>query len=1171
MSRTRDTLAPGLMIVHGNRPESLRDLVVEWMRAHPLAPLETETLLVQSNGIAQWLRLGLAAEPAHGGCGIAMALDFLLPSSFLWRAYRAVLGEAAVPEVSPFDKPRLIWRLMRLLPALIERPAFASLRRFLAADEDLRKRYQLAERLADLFDQYQVYRADWLMAWGAGEDVLIRPRGAREPLAADRLWQAELWRALLTDIEAGGEARDSGRWAVHRRFMIEAGRLDRMERPPALPRRIVVFGISALPRQALEALWALARWSQVLMCVHNPCRHHWADIVADRDLLRAREARQARRPGQPDGLDEDALHQHAHPLLAAWGRQGRDFIGLLDEHDSGDARARYRRDIEAIGARIDLFEEHARAEPRLLHQMQDDILDLAPLGETRERWPAVDVAGDDSIRFHLAHSRQREVEILHDQLLAAFDADPGLRPRDVIVMVPDIENYAAHIQAVFGRHASDDPCRIPFSVADRGPRAQSAVPGALRILLDLPRSRFAVSEMLGLLDVPALRARFGLEEGDLPLLHRWIREARIRWGLHAEQRASLGLPAEDGHTWLFGLRRLLLGYAVGESDGRGEAWVGIEPCAQVGGLDAERLGPLVCLIERLEHHWRTLREPAPPACWHARLGALCEDFFAPQEMGDVALLGRLRDALDEWLNTCREAALEEAMPLSVVGEHWLATLEDGGLTQRFFAGSVTFATLMPMRAIPFRLVCLLGMNDGDYPRRQAPADFDLMAGDYRPGDRSRREDDRYLFLEALLSARDRLYISWIGRRISDNSPRPPSVLVAQLRDHLARGWVSTDPGRPLLDALTVVHPLQPFNPAYFPLDQAGSLFTYAHEWRLDASAGSRMGEGAPRLAAPEGELTLDFDALAAFLRDPVRAFFQQRLGVYFRDENDENEDHEPFVLDALENWRLQAELIHVQLTALRRNEAPSRALEQALRRLSGRGELAVGAFGEHMADTLRAPMDDLMVRYTDALGRWPSRIEAPRLTRLKFALDGASLTLSGRLDALHAGAQGRARLVLDSGSLIRERKYRFDKLLAHWVQHLVLPLEAALDDGETSWTTEIHSKAGSVSFQPLTREAAQAVLSDLLTVWREGMCRPLPYTAPLGDACLHASEEARYDAMRKAYEGGYRQSGEVDRNPYLRRAYPEFDALWCAGESAQWAERLLGPLRELVKAIELKS
>ncbi|WP_346302266.1 exodeoxyribonuclease V subunit gamma, partial [Halomonas sp. BM-2019] len=717
-------LQPGFMVVHGNRLEALRGLAVEWLRRHPLSPLENETILVQSNGISQWLKLALAENEADGGAGIAAALDVTLPARFLWQAYRSVLsqreGEDAVPPVSPFDKPRLVWRLMRLLPALLDAPVFAPLARFLEGDDDLRKRHQLAERLADLFDQYQVYRADWLDAWAAGEDVLITARGEARPLAEAQRWQAELWRVLREDIAADlGEAGlASSRAAVHRRFLAACRELDATNRPPGLPRRVIVFGISSLPAQTLEALAAVARVSQVLLCVHNPCRHYWADIIEHKDLLRAERKRQRRRPGMPADLAETELHLHAQPLLAAWGKQGRDYLRLLDEFDEQQA---YRDLFEGEALRIDLFDSplHHNAEPSLLRQLQDDILELRPLAETRATWPAVDPARDRSLRFQVAHSALREVEILHDQLLAAFSEDPTLRPRDILVMVPDVDQYAAAVQAVFGRLDPDDPRHIPFTLSDQASRHRLPLLIALESLLRLPELRLSVSDLLDLLEVPAVRARFGIPESGLPTLRRWIEGAGIRWGLDARQRQSLDLPGGmAANTWAFGLRRLLLGYAVGDAaDG---PWQGVEPYDDIGGLEAALAGPLVSLIDTLEAQWQTLAEPCDVATWGERLRELLAACFLAESDQDLMALTRLEQALDAWQESAEEAGLTEPLPLSVVREHWLAQVDEASLSQRFLAGAVNIATLMPMRAIPFRHVCLLGMNDADYPRVQRP-------------------------------------------------------------------------------------------------------------------------------------------------------------------------------------------------------------------------------------------------------------------------------------------------------------------------------------------------------------------------------------------------------------------------------------------------------------------
>ncbi|MEI6414468.1 MAG: exodeoxyribonuclease V subunit gamma [Pseudomonadota bacterium] len=1169
---THPSLIPGLILVHGNHPEMLRDLLVEWMKRYPLAPLENEIILVQSNGIAQWLKLAIAADAGAGigqggGCGIAAALEFLLPGRFLWRAYRDVLGHEAVPETSPFDKSRLVWRLMRLLPEILSLPEYAPLQRFLDQDGDRRKRFQLAQRLADLFDQYQVYRADWLSAWAAGQDILIQARGEPLALTEDQRWQASLWRALLADVKTAGEkagtTKNPGRAAVHEAFLRQVAqcRLSENQRPAGLPRRVMVFGISALPRQSMEVLVNLARWTQVLMCVHNPCEHYWADIVADKNLLLAEQARQRRRQGAPAVLSEELLHLHAHPLLAAWGQQGRDFIGLLDEHDSPEARERYLPRFAEIQQRIDLFDSHGDA--TLLQQLQEDIRELRPLRETREHWPAVDAVRDDSIRFHSAHSPQREVEILHDRLLAAFNADTSLCPRDILVMVPTIDTYAPHIQAVFGLvdkpEPQQDPRYIPFSLADQGRRQADPLLKALQQLLALPQSRFAVSDLLDLLEVPALRQRFGILEADLPLLHRWIRGANIRWGLHTGQRASLGLPEQANNTWQFGLRRMLLGYAVGAD---ASPWREIEPYDEIGGLDAALLGPLVDLLDRLEAAWQTLREAATVNLWCERLRALMADFFAADDDSDDAYtLSQLETLLQRWRGACDEARLSEALPLAVVGEHWLSQLDDGGLAQRFFAGCVTFATLMPMRAIPFRHVCLLGMNDGEYPRARIPMDFDLMGGDYRPGDRSRREDDRYLFLEALLSARECLHISWVGRSIHDNSPRPPSVLVGQLRDHLAAGWrlageegrSADQTGTALLNAITLNHPLQPFSPLYFPLDpDCSPFFTYAHEWRAGEPP-DQAGPADTRLPLLPRETPLRVRDLGDFLKEPVKAFFRKRLKVTFEQEDPTSEDQEPFTLNGLERWHLQDEIIQAQAIALGQDQDLVSACHARLARIQRRGELATGGFGQVMGQMLVEPMEELFERYQTERVRWPEVIAAEEEIRFQAEMAGQTLEIADWLGGFRSNAEGeRGRVILETSDLVdRDNHYRGDKLIRHWVAHLAAHLAGG------PLTTVVVSKKGHVELKPLEDHEARGHLTQLLSAWQEGMCRPLPLAAKTAFVWLSTHNEAE---ARKSYEGGFMKRGEIEDCAYLQRAYPDFDALNASEEFARLAETLLRPL-----------
>ena len=1134
------SLNPAFMVVQSNSPEELRSLVINVMRRYPLAPLENEIALVQSNGIAQWLKLALAEDPEgddQGGCGIAAAIDVQLPGSFMWQLYRMVLGRDEIPAKSLLDKGPLTWRLMRLLPELIDQPHFEPLQRFLTHDTDLRKRYQLAERLADLFDQYQVYRADWLEDWAAGRHQLRSGRGEIKPLPSANCWQAELWRALLLDVGASGMAQS--RAGVHQRFIERINQLE--SAPPGLPPRVIVFGISSLPAQALEALAGLARFSQVLLCVHNPCRHHWSDIVADKDLLRNQYKRQSRKAGMPLTLDPQTLHQHAHPLLAAWGKQGRDYINLLDSYDDpASYRAAFR------DGRIDLFSDSTPTS--LLNQLQDDILELRPLNETREHWPAINLEHDQSIRFHIAHSAQREVEILHDQLLERFSAEPDLRPRDIIVMVPDIDSYAPHIRAVFGQLERNDPRFIPFTLADQGQRGRDPLLIAVEHLLKLPDSRFPVSEILDLLDVPALRARFNVQERDLPTLHRWIEGAGVRWGMNAEQRAGLGLPdALEQNSWQFGLRRMLLGYAVGG----GEACEGIEPYDEIGGLDAALIGPLVALLDALEIAHQELSEPALPQQWGERLHALIQLFFLASTEHDDYLLIQLEQLRADWLETCEAVNLQEVLPLTVVREAWLAGLDQGRLSQRFLAGAVNFCTLMPMRAIPFKLVCLLGMNDGDYPRAQPPLDFDLMGSDYRPGDRSRREDDRYLLLEALLSARHQLYISWVGHSIRDNSERPASVLIGQLRDHLAAGWRLPDgDGEQLLKALTQAHPLQPFSARYFH-DSHAELFSYAREWQqLHEAQGPN--DTSAELDAYQQDEPLTLAQLQDFLRNPVRHFFSQRLKVFFEAAQVPLADEEPFVLDALQRYSLSDSLLQA---ALLQADNPDEALQHQARRLQASGLLPMAGFGELLQHELIEPLPDLLHRYQQLLSLWPT----PLTSAVPVAFDAGDTRVEGWLSGLHQRSDGGLLAVMtipNSIGSIKTRKWH--RLTRSWVEHLV-----ACACG-LSMTTALVASDDTLLLAPFEPPRAAEILAHLLLAWQSGMRGPLPIAVKTAFAWLTQSDPLKaQDAARKAYDGdGVNSEGERRESAALARQFADYNALIASEEFEGWCDALYRPLLE---------
>ena len=1191
-------LTPGFIAAHSHRLEDLTDLAVQLLARYPLAPLEEDVVLVQSNGIAQWLKQAIASHT-----GIATMLEVTLPARLVWRVYRAVLG-AEIPRQSPFDKSRLRWRLMRLLPeSMAKDPIFSALKAYVAHDPDQRKLFQLSDKLADLFDQYQVYRADWLDAWTQGDWVLIH-REQRTPLAPEFQWQAALWQALVNDI--GAEQICSNRAALHQQFIAEATKLTAQgKRPAGIPPRIMVFGISSLPRQTLEVLHAIKGICQIVLCVHNPCKYHWADIVDGRELLNqyAKPRFQAKPSAEVKpyfAASQAELHQVAQPLLASWGKQGRDYIRLLDEFDETAHKATHFTEL-----RFDLFDEAAT--DTLLSQIQSDILHLRPLSETQAQWSAPHHS-DHSVVFHRCHSPQREVEVLHDHLLAAFAADPSLQPRDIMVMVPDINSYAPYIDAVFGRLGKDDKRFIPYTIADQGLRQRAPILQALERVLTAPQQRFSHSDIFDLLHVPAIQQRFAVTPEQVQRLQEWSHAAGARWGLHASHRHSLGLEFPyNENSWQFALDRMLYGFAAGNIELNQQAsatqfWQTLEPYPEVVGLDAQAVGALSSLIHLLQHAWQTFAVSQSPAIWHNTLMMLLDQLFTPTNESEVVLLTKLRDALDEWLSSTQEAEFTAALRYNIVLDVWLSAVDEPNLQQRFMAGSVNFATLMPMRAIPFKRICLLGMNDTEYPRTTQKADFDLMARHYRPGDRSRREDDRYLFLEAMLSAREQFYVSWVGMSAQDNSELPPSVLVGQLHDHLNAGW-----GAHCAAALTVTHRLQPFARCYYT-ETSEHFFSYAKEWLSVQQTPEPIGAAAPAVD-PAIPVLADFIAEAAFsltdlsllLREPAQLLARRRLGVFLEAVEQTSSDTEAFIVDGLQAWHVKDVLLAgiMHLTDNATPEGINLALDSQITRLRRQGHLPY----QHGADAvLEQSKASVLAIYQCYLRYYPGAASKipPKRHQLSYQINGLSYFLEEELTGLYQqDTQQYLQLELKVSKVAeckpRSVQYTWRNIVLSYLKHLFA--NAVLSE---SVTTVIIGEDGVITLAPLAAEPQQAqqlakeTLTHLMQNVSVALTTPLPtalvlaeawfkryskdtFSSPVtSSATADAAAESSLLAQRQAVfltqlcTGDEYQDGVLKKLPYLARYYSDGEQLLQQGFIA-WSERLYQPFFDFIRAASVQA
>lgn len=1116
---------------HGNRLEDLRDLTVGLFKNNPLPPLVPETLLVQSNGMKHWLEMALADDAAMGICA---ATHMELPSSFIWRMYRLVLGQALVPVAMPFDKQALVWRLWRLLPEFAKTHQVEALLAYVKDDPLGRQRYQLAQQVADVFDGYQSYRANWLSDWAQGRYVL-QHQSESKAMPPDQIWQAQLWQLLLQDVmqkqapELASQCHS--RAEVHSQFMRKLEHAE-SHKPEGLPPRIVVFGISNLPMQVVEALAALGRWSQIILMVQNPCQEYW-------------------------GHDMDLLAQK-HSLLSSWGQQGRDYLHALERFDQPENA------LSVMSKQTFFVDPVEHSRPTRLQKIQSDILKLNAM-------PSLPESCDDdgSIQMVQAHSAQREVDILHDRLWAWFDENPTWKPNDVMVMVPDMATFASHIQAVFGRFGPQHPRFIPFSVADTTPR-QVPMVQALEFLLKLPEARVTLTEWLSLFEVSAVRAKFQMTEPDVQTMKDWLQAAAVRWGLNPAHRQKWGVPSSmlnaQQNTWSYGLQRLILGYAAGQAEGV-SAWHGVLPLPQVSGLSALKVGYLAQWLEAVSLTLTQLNVEHTPAQWCSVMHDVLLRFFEVDSEADERMLLRLQQELSHWQSLCDQAGMSEPIPLTVVREHWLSGLESSGLQQRFFGGGVQFSTLMPMRAIPFKGLCLLGMNDGAYPRQSTPRDFDLMSLHWRAGDRSRREDDRYLFLEAFLSAREKLYISWQGRRSTDNQKMPPSVLVSQLRDTLKSRFTP--------ETSAVLQPLQAFSAKYF-LPQSEFL-TYADDW--EKAQQYSIVSNTPSVE-PESS-ALAFPAISEWplkecmrlLKQPVEVYWRSRLGVQLNGPEEALLEDENFVLDGLGRYSLGRSLL----------EAPN--IDEQLEAEKLLGQLPMGAAGQMLlkqqydaAQKVKERSSAYWLEYAhelptqtiavDVAMPWGMVQVTAEVSALRQSLSPANHSID--LDHFLQAPQSPPTLQISTrpGAVATghrdQQSARADILIQLWPQHVLL--------SAAGWNIQsvLVGLDGVTVLQSLSEQSAQKLLTQWLMVYAQAWTQPLPVTFKAGLAFVteqislqRASQggvnegsavtsdvlsqdgitELALEKARKEFSDDFSESTDLARSLYVQRSFDHFDAI----------------------------
>jgi len=1055
--------APDFRLHYSNALDVLAELLARELReAVPGRPLlAPDIVLIPQVAMRRWLQATLAQR--HG---IAANLQFLTPGEFV----RAAL-DANVPGASEdLDAAALQWRLYAQLaePAGLRGRALAPLRDYLDGDDPL-KPWALAGELAALFEKYQAWRRDWLLAWEAG----------RDPADA----QAELWRRIGTGHRHRARRIDD----YLARFDAPDGPM-----PAGMPPRLFAFATLNISPDVLRVIATQARAGTLHFYVPTPSRRYWGDL-----------------PGYAQRLREDPdAQEDENPLLAAWGAAGRDFMAVLGGHEV----VRPSREIESY-ADPEQSGHDAPERDSLLGRLQRDLLHR----RGPRRWRIAFDRDDPSLQAHACHTRLREVQVLHDRLRALLDNalpdgrrfDPPLQAREIAVLAPDIDQYRPHIEAVFGALAGTRDY-IPYALADLSPLAGEPLAEVFLRLLALPSSRFGVSEVLDLLATPAVAEAAGLDAAGIARLQGWLRAAGARWGLDADHRARHDAPADAAYTWRFALDRLLLGHASGDD----AELAGVAPWTELEGSALDALDALVRVLRVLARHERLLGRAMAPAQWRDTLFALLDALLPerPRALSDQRAIDRLRRQVDAFAASAAEAGIDRAVPPDVVRAYFQQALSESDTRAPLLTGGVSFGRMVPMRLLPFRVICVLGLNDGEYPRRDPAGGLNKLAQELttparRCGDRSVREDDRFLFLQLLASAQDVFYVSWLGADPRDGSAREPSVLVSELLDVAAA--CHHDPAAARRE-LVLQHPLQPFAPRAFGEAGDPRRFSYQAAWHpaADALRGPRRPLGpwfTDVLADAEPETELPLIALRRFLADPAAHFLRTRMGLRLPDEIAVHSDLDPLIAPSrgLECWALE----RVVFDACANDDTDDLA-----RRLRARALLPSGPVGERQLAAIRAQVQP----YATALRRW--RESEPETRAFELDIDG--VRLYGHLDQLYRNGALRVRLAELHGPA----------QIAHGLDWLVL--SALGDKRPLAQLASFDGEAGVHERPPISPELAREALRALLALRREGLREPLPVQARsawLWYAARQAGDEpGGWKAAREQWTGGDKKWGEAD-------------------------------------------
>lgn len=889
----------GLHLHRAERTDVLAAGLAELLTVAPADPFAMELVLVPAKGVERWLsqRLSHVLGRGSGTDGVCAGIEFRNPASL-------VAELTGTTNDDPWAPDALVWAVLDAVDACLDEPWCHTLAVHLGhveanADErELRmgRRYAVARRIAGLFASYARQRPELLRGW-------LDPADAGTSLPDDLAWQPHLWRAVTARVPAD---------PPHVRHADTVARL--RDSPADLPQRLSLFGHTRVPATEVELLRALAVHHELHLWLPHPSDAAWRALAASPTFR------------GPVPRRSDLSHRAVgHPLLATLGRDVRELQRALPTDVAGD--------------------EYLPGAPHpdtLLGWLQSDIGVDAVRPRGRRYSPR-----DRSVQVHACHGPARQVDVLREVLLGLLADDPTLEPRDVLVMCPDIETYAPLINADFGLGDVLDGAhpahRLRMRLADRALVQTNPLLGIATQLLALAGSRATASEVLDLAQAAPVRARFGFTDDNLEDVTRWVRQANVRWGFDQEHRRPYGVDFVH-NTWRFGIDRILAGVAMSDDS---HAWLDATlPLDDVSSNRVELAGRFAEFVDRVRRAVTALSAAQPLRAWLAELAAGVTSLTLTGD-ADAWQLGQLEREFADVLHAAGPRA-EVVLRLPDVEALLRRRLAGRPTRANFRTGTLTVCTMVPMRSVPHRVVCLVGLDDGVFPRRGIVDGDDVLGRDPMTGERDTRSEDRQLLLDAVGAATETLVVTYTGANAHTGQPRPPAVPLAELLDALER--TTETPAATVRAGVVVHHPLQPFDVrnvmpgALVP----GKPFTF--DPTVLHAARSSVGERAERPPFVSGPLPapppadVELADLVGFFRDPVKGFFTAMQYTLPWDV-DGVDDEMPIDVDALEEWTVGDRMLADML----RGFTPDDARDAEWRR----GTLPPGRLGWRKATELR--------------------------------------------------------------------------------------------------------------------------------------------------------------------------------------------------------------------------